>query len=124
MTPPTGYLEDPGDDADGWALHYPKARIEAERAIDVPGGAGDAQCSFPTCGITDKLLRVALRRAGVEGEDLDRVSVTSAVDTCSYPAIGSVRVDDREVYRVFRDPAEVFDPEVVGDVLKALRRAA
>lgn len=120
MTPPTEYLEPDG--ADGWALHYPKARIEAERASDVPGGP-DERCSFPTCGIAEQLLRVALRRAGAT-EDLSRVRVAAACDAGSYPAVGSVRVDGQEIYRVHRDPDEVFDPEVVGDVLKALRRAA
>jgi hypothetical protein len=120
MMMPTGFLA--ADDAGGWALHYPKARIEAERLIDVPGGQLCERCACPTCGVVDKLLRVALRRAGIEGAALDRVRVLPALDTGSYPAIGSVRVDGCEVYRVHQRPDEVFEPSVVADILSALKR--
>lgn len=81
------------------------------------------RCRCQTCGVTEAILRSALRSRKVPQEDLVRVTVR-ANDFAggAHPYVASVRVDDREVYRIHARPDEALTPEVVADVIRALRR--
>jgi hypothetical protein len=81
------------------------------------------RCRCPTCATTELLLRTALIRRGVRQEDTKRVALRAFdCGSAAYPYLASVRVDGREVYRVEQRPDEVFAPEVLDDITKALRR--
>ena len=93
-----------------------KERIEAERACDVPGG-------FCTLDVTTALLRAKLRSRGAE--DTARVSIQhNDFRGASHPYLASVRVADREVFRIMRRPDEVFAEDVLDDIVAATRRPA
>jgi hypothetical protein len=69
------------------------------------------------------LLRTKLLARGFDREDRARVTIQAS--TCgdgSYPYLGSVRVDGREVYRIMRRPDEVFAEDVFNDIVAALER--
>jgi hypothetical protein len=99
-----------------------KEKIEADRRADVPGGSA-LVCSCPTCGVAQLLLHSALEKRRVRDFDIKRVTIR-ACDFAggAYPYIASVRVDGREVYRIHARPDEVFAPDVLDDIVKALRR--
>lgn len=81
----------------------------------------DRPCPCPTCGLVTQMVRGKLVSRGWSREDAARVFTTAPLDT-SYPYIGSVRVDKREVYRVHADLAEAMDLEVIADIEAALGR--
>lgn len=102
-----------------------KSRIEADRKADVPGAtcAIDGACSCPTCGVTAILLRAALFRRGVLLDDTKRITVrANDFRGGAHPYVASVRVDGAEVYRIHRNPDEVFEADVLDDIERALRR--
>jgi len=78
-------------------------------------------CYCPTCGVAQALLRSALLKLGLTPDAVADVMITPAADTGSYPALASVRVRDREVYRIESRPDEVLANSVVEDVAKACR---
>lgn len=107
------------------ALHDEAKRLVAREEIgrrDPPVCTLD-RCRCPTCGVTELVLRSALRSRRVPQGDLPRVTVR-ANDFAggAYPYVASVRVDDKEVFRIHARPDEALEPDVVRDVIRALRR--
>jgi hypothetical protein len=78
-------------------------------------------CECRTCGAVTQIVRGNLVSRGWSREDAARVTTAPPMDA-SYPYLASVRVDDKEVYRVHADLAEATDQEVMADVEAALRR--
>lgn len=77
------------------------------------------RCRCPACGAAELILRTYIPTA----EDRARVTVRATDFAGSaYPYVASVRVDGREVYRIHDRPDECLAPDVIQDVLKALRR--
>jgi hypothetical protein len=98
------------------------ALAEADKAA---GRCPTGGCSCPSCGATTLLLRGALIRRGVNHAETKRVVIEpSMCGDGSYPFLASVRVDGREVYRIERRPDEVFAPDVLDDIVRAIGRAA
>lgn len=101
------------------------AQAEAWEAQDTEVCPIDRPCSCPTCGITTMLIRSKLRKDGFSEDDARRVTVRgNDFRGAAHPYIASVRVDDREVYRIHERPDEALDAEVLADLERRLRCSA
>lgn len=86
---------------------------------DINGGVcNSVSCACPTCGVIDKLIQGAL--AGSHPVERFRVMVRPPIEEGSYPYRARVLVDGREVYRVYDQPTEVLEADVMADIKAAL----
>lgn len=107
------------------ALHDSAARFVAakEELERHSATCSPDRCICPTCAATALLLRVSLVKRGASLADAKRVLVhANDFAGAAHPYVASVRVDGQEVYRIHDRPDEVFAPDVIRDIQKALRR--
>jgi hypothetical protein len=100
-----------------------QSALEWEAQDDTPEVCRiDGACRCPTCGLVTEVVRGNMVARGWSREAVQRRITVRAPDEASYPYVASVRVDEREVYRVMDDLAEVFKGDVLDDIEAALER--
>jgi hypothetical protein len=82
------------------------------------------RCACPSCGVVQALVRGAAVAQGFSRALSTLITIKPGCDAGSYPFLASVRVADREVYRVEDNLHEALHPDAMREVTRALCKRA